>query len=216
MSLKILKRLKLVKYITSFIMNLFNYFGKSKINESFISKWIIDENICDEIINFFKEDNYFPRGPGSTLGGIDKNVKDSVDKTISTNTLDLRILNYFSCLEKILYSYLQNYEYCNSTSSKFSILENVNIQMYPPGGGYKNFHFERDGSLNSMNRHLTFMTYLNNVDDEGETEFFYQKIKVKPRKGLTLIWPVDWTHTHRGIPSPTQEKYIITGWYSFH
>ena len=59
------------------------------------------------------------------------------------------------------------------------------------------------------------MTYLNDIEDGGETEFLYQKIKVKPRKGLTLIWPVDWTHTHRGIVSPSQEKTIITGWYEF-
>jgi len=38
---------------------------------------------------------------------------------------------------------------------------------------------------------------------------------VQPRKGLTLIWPADWTHHHRGVVSPTQEKYIITGWFSF-
>ena len=59
------------------------------------------------------------------------------------------------------------------------------------------------------------MTYLNDVTDDGETEFYYQKIKVKPQKGLTLIWPADWTHTHRGNTSKTQDKYIITGWYSF-
>jgi len=59
------------------------------------------------------------------------------------------------------------------------------------------------------------MTYLNDVTDEGGTEFFHQKLKVSPEKGLTLIWPVDWTHLHRGVPSPTQEKYIITGWFSF-
>ena len=59
------------------------------------------------------------------------------------------------------------------------------------------------------------MTYLNDIEDGGETEFFYQKLKVKPQKGLTLIWPVDWTHTHRGVPSMTEEKIIATGWYYF-
>ena len=53
---------------------------------------------------------------------------------------------------------------------------------------------------------------LNDVTDKGETEWFYQDKKIKPRKGLSAIWPVDFTHTHRGIPSPTQEKYIVTGW----
>ena len=59
------------------------------------------------------------------------------------------------------------------------------------------------------------MTYLNDVTDGGETEFMYQKLKIKPKKGLTLIWPADWTHTHRGIPSMTQVKYIATGWYCY-
>ena len=31
------------------------------------------------------------------------------------------------------------------------------------------------------------MTYLNDIKDGGETEFYYQKLKVKPEKGLTLI-----------------------------
>jgi hypothetical protein len=64
-------------------------------------------------------------------------------------------------------------------------------------------------------RHLVFMTYLNDVTDGGETEFFYQKLKVKPEKGLTLIWGADWTFTHRGITSPTQTKYIVTGWFNY-
>ena len=35
-------------------------------------------------------------------------------------------------------------------------------------------------------------------------------------KGKTVIWPSDWPWTHKGIISPTQEKYIVTGWYNFN
>ena len=59
------------------------------------------------------------------------------------------------------------------------------------------------------------MTYLNDVTDAGETEFYYQKIKVKPEKGLTLIWPSEWPWTHRGLTSKTQIKYIATGWFCY-
>ena len=59
------------------------------------------------------------------------------------------------------------------------------------------------------------MTYLNDVTDAGETEFFYQKVKIKPKKGLTVIWPADWTFVHRGNITPTQDKYIITGWFNY-
>ena len=64
-------------------------------------------------------------------------------------------------------------------------------------------------------RHLVFMTYLNTVNDGGETEWFHQQIKIQPRKGLTVMWPVDWTHVHRGVPSKTETKYITTGWYTY-
>ena len=57
------------------------------------------------------------------------------------------------------------------------------------------------------------MTYLNDGEDGG-TEFLYQKIASPAKKGLTLIWPANWTHTHRGIISSTNEKIIITGWFS--
>ena len=53
------------------------------------------------------------------------------------------------------------------------------------------------------------------IDDGGGTEFKLQKMKVKAEKGKTIIWPSDWTHTHRGIVSPSKEKYIVTGWWSF-
>ena len=62
---------------------------------------------------------------------------------------------------------------------------------------------------------MAFMTYLNTVNKDGETEWFHQKIKIKPEKGLTLIWPSDWTHVHRGIVAKEETKYIATGWFSY-
>jgi len=184
-------------------------------NPCFISGWFIDESICDGVINFYQEDNYFPVTPGlSSSGQVNTNQKESLDKSISHITKDQRLVNYFDALSEVVKLYTEKYIWCDITES-WSIVENVNIQWYPPNGGFKVFHFERNGKLVSMNRHLVFMTYLNDVTDAGETEFYYQKLKVQPQKGLTLVWPVDWTHTHRGIPSPTQEKIIITGWYSF-
>lgn len=184
-------------------------------NPCFISGWFIDESICDGVIDFYQEDNYFPVTPGlSSSGQVNTNQKESLDKSISHVTKDSRLVNYFDALSEVIKLYTEKYIWCDITES-WSIVENVNIQWYPPNGGFKVFHFERNGKLVSMNRHLVFMTYLNDVTDAGETEFYYQKLKVQPQKGLTLVWPVDWTHTHRGIPSPTQEKIIITGWYSF-
>jgi hypothetical protein len=59
------------------------------------------------------------------------------------------------------------------------------------------------------------MIYLNDVTDGGGTEFYHQNLIFQPVKGKALIWPSDWTYTHRGIPSPTQDKYILTGWFEY-
>ena len=59
---------------------------------------------------------------------------------------------------------------------------------------------------------MAWMVYLNDVEEGGETEFLYQKRKVKPKKGTILIWPGGYTHLHRGNP-PMSDKYIATGWW---
>ena len=58
------------------------------------------------------------------------------------------------------------------------------------------------------------MTYLNNVPNGG-TMFKYQKLISPAKKGLTLLWPPDFSHTHKGEISKTHEKYIATGWLNF-
>ena len=183
-------------------------------DSSFIGGWYIDKSVCDGVVDFFYEDNYFPVVPGSTSKGTNTSKKDSFDKSISVPTRDNRIGDYLLSLHDVVDLYKEKYIFSNKTS-QWAIRDPINIQLYDPGGGYKNYHTERDGGLSTINRHLVFMTYLNDVTDAGETEFYYQKLKVKPQKGLTLIWPVDWTHTHRGVPSPSQHKMIITGWFDF-
>ena len=49
----------------------------------------------------------------------------------------------------------------------------------------------------------------------GTTEWQYLGLAVTPVKGLTVIWPTDWMYLHRGVTSPTQNKTIATGWFSF-
>jgi len=40
------------------------------------------------------------------------------------------------------------------------------------------------------------------------------KFETESIKGLSVVWPSDFTHTHRGIISNEYEKYIVTGWLS--
>ena len=108
--------------------------------------------------------------------------------------------------------YVKKYPVVGSLD-KFNIVENYRIQHYKKNSGYGEWHCERTGHR-TKNRTLVFMTYLNTVKDGG-TIFKYQNMTMPCIKGLTLIWPTDFTHLHRGQISKLQEKYIITGWYNF-
>ena len=144
---------------------------------------------------------------------INKKVKDSLDLPISSKQLSPLFKNYRDKLQDCLEKYLSRYPESNELE-RFNINDDYNIQYYKPKGGFKKWHCERGGLLD-VKRILVFMTFLNDAPDGG-TMFKYQKLTIPAKKGLTLIWPTDFTHTHKGQISKTHEKYIITGWYSFN
>ena len=184
--------------------------------KSFIGAWYLpDIQVCDELIRFFKQSD--KQHPGIIGEGIvHKDTKDSTDVVVPLDQFEHPVMRrYLAMLMAVMRSYVHKYERAGETGNWY-ITEAINIQHYRPGGGYPAWHTERTSNrFPTVNRHLVFMTYLNDVHDKGETEFLYQKLAVKPRKGLSLVWPTDWTHTHRGVISPSEDKYIITGWFDF-
>ena len=179
---------------------------------SFIDGWFIDKKVCDDLVKFFN--NTDQKGPGEVYyfgeQVVKKDRKDSIETSFDPEADIKEWSNYKTELQKVLNLYLKKYPEANDVA-KFGLVEGANLQHYKPDSGYYSWHAERQGI---SDRHLVFMTYLNDVD-EGGTEFKNQKIKLPARKGLTTIWPTDWTHTHRGVISKTQDKYIITGWFNY-
>ena len=185
------------------------------MNNFILEHTMTDLSICDELIEFHKMSPDKKQGEVySSADGVPVNPTHKISTDISLPNGPLS-LKYILELQKCTIKYAEKYHYA-SCFGKWDIVEMMNIQHYAPGEAFYSWHTERNGnSIPETFRHLVFMTYLNDVEDGGETEFFHQNIKVKPKKGKTLIWPADWTHTHRGITSLTQEKYIITGWFSY-
>ena len=188
-------------------------FKEYKLSKNkFIGGWFIPNNICNNLVNYFKKNKE------KTIQGnyrsqkriiIDKKIKESIDLSLFNNT-DKQVTEYMYSLQKCLDLYIKKYPEVNHYA-RFNV-ENLCIQQYPKNGGYKVWHFERGNKLNAK-RVLVFMTYLNNVK-RGGTYFKYQKTLTPAKKGLTLIWPTDFTHTHKGQIT-NNEKTIITGWFAF-
>ena len=108
-------------------------------------------------------------------------------------------------------------EYINYDILKESRLNcsSFKFQKTPPGGGYHIWHAEQnEGSMSS--RCLFYIMYLNDIQDSGETEFIYQKIRIPSKKNTCVISPASFTHAHRGNPVFGEEsKYVVTGWFYF-
>lgn len=110
-------------------------------------------------------------------------------------------------------------------TEKYSILKvsggisatTMKMQCTGPGGGYHVWHGEQ-GSGAHANRVVVYMVYLNSFEDGdgGETEFLYQRTRVRPEENLMLLWPASYTHAHRGNPVLVDKyKYIVTGWFYY-
>lgn len=90
----------------------------------------------------------------------------------------------------------------------------IRLQKTKPGEGYHSWHYETPSPLVS-HRFLAWSLYLNTVDEGGETEFLYQHQRIKAEQGKLVIWPAGFTHTHRGNPPLSGDKYLLTGWIEF-
>tara|TARA_A100001201_G_scaffold49714_2_gene49562 strand:- start:2054 stop:2629 length:576 start_codon:yes stop_codon:yes gene_type:complete len=182
--------------------------------DGFVGQWMLEDlSICDRYIEFFNSNPQL-HYEGITSAKID--IKKSTDISMNPSAGYPFALDYFKEMQQMVDQYIEEYPHCN-TGDPWSVYNNYNIQYYKPTEAFWGWHSERIRiSEESTGRMMAFMTYLNDVTDGGETEWFHQKLKIKPEKGKTVFWPTDWTWTHRGIPSPTQEKYIVTGWFSYY
>ena len=179
---------------------------------SMIGGWYIPPAVCDDLIKLFK-DNKESQTPG-VVGPplrVDPTEKVSTEVPIHPSYNHPSFIIYKSLIENIIHLYEKKYPEVEEFS-KFGMGESCQIQYYKSGEGFKKWHFER--SSRAENRCLVFMTYLNDVPDGG-THFKYQDLTTPAEKGLTLLWPTDFSHTHKGQISYKHEKYIITGWLGF-
>lgn len=195
--------------------------------DDFIGIWhnFMPKPFCDNIIEFIDE----MMDLGSTINYTNKN-NDSEELTEvhdsyhfyngQMNRHDTAfLLNYanrdlVTQINSILTSCARHY--CNkyqALARTALISTDIKAQKTPPGGGYHLWHCE-NADLYHAARELVWMIYLNDMPDgEAETEFIYQKRRIKPKAGTVVIWPGSFTHTHKGNTVFTKDKYILTGWY---
>lgn len=174
---------------------------------------VLSPELCEQFISQF-EDSIELHIRQEDSNGILKNSTDIVFRQEYYQLPQWNgLLNQMlSSLNIGLTDYINQFQVLNHIN-QFQ-LTTFNMQRYYPGEGFYGWHCERDGREEYINRMLVWMIYLNNVEDGG-TEFLYQNHRVEAEQGKLLIWPAEWTHTHRGVISNNETKYILTGWYGY-
>ena len=185
-------------------------------HNSFIGGSYIPEDVCDQIIDFWNK-NESLQVPGIVGNSGEISNDDKVKKCTQMNVQPFpRELSLYELhLQETLNNYIKKYKWADFVNT-YQVIEKLSIQHYKPGEGFYKWHTENTGYSYNLNRHLVFMTYLNDVENAGTEFYYFPDLNIQAKKGLTLIWPAGWTHTHRGVISDIDEKHIITGWFNFY
>jgi hypothetical protein len=185
--------------------------------------WIKDnslaEDFCQSVIDRFESDDRATQG--CIFSGVNPivnpNVKRSTDLNISYLT-DWKEEDtvFFDALQSAMSEYktyltdnIPGAEFIRLFSSNKVFDSGYQIQRTKPGEFYIWHH---DATIEEgVERALTYIWYLNDIHEEGYTEF-YDGTKIQPKTGSLIIFPATWTYIHRGVSPKSETKYICTGW----
>jgi len=165
---------------------------------------------CNQLIDKFEKDSR--KVQGVVGGGYRPEVKQSEDLHITQMPEyqeEDRVL--YESLSPRLTEYMEEHWGAISHSAEDITDSGYQIQKTVPGGFYTWHHdgmIQADGTLL---REITYIWYLNTVEEGGETEFKTGE-KIKPEAGKLILFPAVWPYGHRGVTPISGDKYICTGW----
>jgi hypothetical protein len=176
---------------------------------------VLSKDTCKNIIELFEDDlKNKVNMSGDKQFSKDKMERHDLSKLYLSNQLNNKIVETVNqALEKSIILYSN--EFWIVRQLKATSID-IKLQKTPPRGGYHVWHCEQ-GTKEDSDRVLAWTVYLNDIPDgEGETEFLWQGLRVQPKAGTVSIFPASFTHTHRGNPVYSCDKYIATGWYTLY
>ena len=178
----------------------------------------LSEDYCKTVIDHFNSVQTINRSEHENANPLQKDnqiyfLHTEKDKTIISSN-DFILAGFIDQLLKCFDDYKKQYSILDTGIARYDLNNDIKIQKNLPGEGYHVWHCEASSLAESRRILLVFM-YLNTCEEGGETEFLYQHKRIKAKAGTIVIAPASWTHTHRGNPPLSGEKYMINGWLEY-
>jgi Rps23 Pro-64 3,4-dihydroxylase Tpa1-like proline 4-hydroxylase len=181
-----------------------------------IFEHFLSDDECDSFIELFENRDK----KGDTYNRQDSERADALDKTDTALSVSLNDVFGSVKIGKLNDDFINNFwdngiqkygQYYPGLLRIDKKMWGYKIQKTLAGEGYHIWHDE-NSSPKHTTRILTWTIYLNDEFTGGETEFLHKNMRLTPKKGTLVIFPANFTHTHRGNPPLTGEKYIMTSW----
>lgn len=184
----------------------------------------LSKEFCEQIIQRYDAEQHL-KYQGVTAAGLDKSVKDTQDMLVPetnewsdinqllSNELQKHMKLYIASIDTgIHYKKENNYgkDY-RHLEEKLLQTNNFMIQRYEQNKGKYIYHHDSSNESKQC-RAVTYLWYLNDVVEGGETDFFGGSFQIKPETGKLLLFPACWCYPHRGNMPISSSKYIVTGW----
>lgn len=183
----------------------------------FVKDDVLSSEFCEHVIQKFEDEGQATPGGITKLGIVDLEVKQSDDLFITpSNGWGDEDAVFFKSLAANYKNYFEQYINTLPASRCYANLwdRGYKIQRTIPGGFYhwhNDFGFGDERPEKFGERIVTFIWYLNDVNEGGYTEFM-DGTKVQPKQGRICFFPCTWNYSHRGVPPINEKKYICTGW----
>lgn len=165
----------------------------------------IDSKICSKLIDIFENNS-------------EKHEKIVNDRKPNFTQLNLTAFSKESDEINSIHQYLikKTFEY------KKNYYQFIDDRCFPDQHAFEQFRIKKynnDGEdafdchvdvkdYASSRRYLSFLWYLNDVEEGGETVF--KDIEIKPEIGKLVMFPPLWMYPHIGKPPISNVKYILT------
>lgn len=185
----------------------------------YIQKNNLDRDFCDKLIEKFNSQGN--KKPGIVGGGFIPEIKQSIDLNITfTDGYDYEDSVLSDSLTKAIQKYINFARVILNGAYGFNEVEDTGfqIQRTEPNEFYTWHHDaslkfkSRDGdNVIIQKRLLTYIWYLNDIKENGYTEFI-DGTRVQPETGTLVMFPSEDIFVHRGYPPKSEVKYICTGW----